>query len=135
MLVRLIDLPGIETLEADLSKKGIIFRRPIAPEKELLVRWVRTNFSDYWGSEMDVAFSHQPVTCFIAQSGHQPIGFACYETTAKNFFGPTGVVPTYQGLGIGKVLLVKALEALRELGYAYARHRRCGPGRLLSKKQ
>ena len=48
------------------------------------------------------------------------MGFSCYETTAKNFFGPTGVLPAYRGIGIGKVLLIKALMSLRALGYAYA---------------
>ena len=120
MLVRLMELPAIGSVEADLSAKGILFRRPIAPEKEMLVEWTKTHFSEYWASEMDMAFSCQPVTCFIAQSGHQPVGFACFETTAKNFFGPTGVLPAYRGSGVGKILLLKALQALRSLGYAYA---------------
>lgn len=120
MLVRLTNLPSIRDLEEQLNQKGIIFRNPVAPEKELMVKWVATNFSDYWGSEMDVAFSCHPVNCYLAQEEGQPIGFACYETTAKNFFGPTGVLEKHRGLGIGKVLLVKSLESLRAMGYAYA---------------
>ena len=120
MLVRLTDLPHTRELEESLAKQGVVFRRPIAPEKRILVEWTKANFSDYWASEMDVAFSHHPVTCFIAQSEGQPVGFSCYETTAKNFFGPTGVIPAYRGTGIGKVLLIKALMSLRALGYAYA---------------
>lgn len=37
-----------------------------------------------------------------------------------SFFGPTRVLDEYQGQGIGKALLIKSLEGLRELGYAYA---------------
>ncbi len=120
MLVRLIDLPDIEKQKSDLLEQGIIFRHPIAPEKSILTDWVKANFSDYWASEVEVSFSFQPVHCIVAQQDKQPIGFACYETTSKNFFGPTGVLETKRGLGVGKVLLVMALQALKNKGYAYA---------------
>jgi predicted N-acetyltransferase YhbS len=38
----------------------------------------------------------------------------------KGYFGPTGVAESARGMGLGKALLFKALEALREEGYAYA---------------
>jgi len=120
MLVRLVDLPDIKELERALINEGFIFRRPIAPEKRLLVEWTELNFSDYWASEVDVAFASGPVNCILAQYQESPVGFACYNVTAKNFFGPTGVLDEYRGRGIGKVLLIKALKALQELGYAYA---------------
>jgi predicted N-acetyltransferase YhbS len=47
------------------------------------------------------------------------VGFACYDTTNKCFFGPTGVDEQYRGKGIGKALLLKSLEGLWNLGYAY----------------
>ncbi|MEM6524464.1 MAG: GNAT family N-acetyltransferase [Bacteroidota bacterium] len=120
MLVRLMGLPDVTTLEDELLKKGIIIKKPISPEKQILVKWTQQNFSKYWGSEMDVALSKNVATCYIAQHGDKPIGFACYDTTAKNFFGPMGVLETHNGLGVGKVLLIKALTALRDMGYAYA---------------
>ncbi|MDA7868065.1 GNAT family N-acetyltransferase, partial [Akkermansiaceae bacterium] len=64
--------------------------------------------------------SRQPVACFIATKDKKILGFACYETTAKGYFGPTGVAESARGLGLGKALLLKALEAQREAGYAYA---------------
>ena len=48
------------------------------------------------------------------------IGFACYEATARNFFGPMAVLEEERKKGIGKALLLKSLESMRELGYAYA---------------
>jgi GNAT superfamily N-acetyltransferase len=77
-------------------------------------------FGGYWKSEVEVAFSRQPVSIWLAQRGNDILGFACYETTAKNFFGPTGTLESERGKGIGKILLIKSLESLRELGYAYA---------------
>src|SRR5690606_32920411 len=121
MLVRLLDLPDISREEARLFQdQEILFRRPIAPEKSMLVDWVRSNFSVLWANEVETAFAFLPVHCHIAQRGQDILGFACYECTSRNFFGPTGVHPDMQGQGIGKVLLVKSLMALREMGYAYA---------------
>ena len=40
-------------------------------------------------------------------------------TTAKGFYGPTGVSEDARGTGIGKALLFKSMEALRESGYVY----------------
>jgi len=121
MLVRLLDLPDIVLDEKRLKEeKGIVFRRPIAPEKNIVSDWVGTHFSAYWQAEVEVAFSFHPVHCFIAQKGDEILGFSCYECTAKNFFGPTGVIDDYKGLGIGRILLIKSLLALDDLGYAYA---------------
>ena len=46
--------------------------------------------------------------------------FACYEATARIFFGPMAVVKSERRKGIGKALLLKSLESMQELGYAYA---------------
>ncbi|WP_422860353.1 GNAT family N-acetyltransferase [Flagellimonas sp. S174] len=121
MLVRLVDLPDIGSEEKQLfQEENMVFRKPIAAEKSLVLEWVEKNFSINWKDEVDVAFSNVPVTCFIAQRNQDILGFACFECSAKNFFGPTGVVPTERGKNIGKILLIKALQALKELGYAYA---------------
>ena len=119
MLVRLVDLPNINELENKLFNKGIVIRRPIAPEKSLISEWVKEHFSEFWANEVEVAFSRQPVSCFVAQKDNEILGFSCYETTAKAFFGPTGTIEAARGQGIGKVLLIKALQALKEQGYAY----------------
>lgn len=120
MLVRLVEIPDSYLLEKKLDEMGILIRRPIAPEKSLVKNWVNTNFGTYWANEVDVAFSFQPPHLFIAQKKNKILGFACYETTAKNFFGPTGTLEAMRGKGIGKVLLLKSLNALKEMGYAYA---------------
>ena len=121
MLVRLLELPDTATLEESLAKEeGVIFKRPIAPEKHPIHNWVRSNFSQNWADELETAFYSTPVNCFIAQREQTILGFACFECTAKNFFGPTGVLPEERGKGIGRILLVKALQALKNMGYTYA---------------
>ena len=120
MLVRLYDLPDVTEEEKKLNASGIKIKRPIAPEKHVVVQWVRENFSELWASEVDVAFSRSPVSCLIAYEGATITGFACYDTTSKNFFGPTGVSEKYRGRSIGKILLIKVLDSMKNDGYAYA---------------
>ncbi len=119
MLVSLLKLPFTIEAESDLNRQGIIFRRVIAPELHLIEDWVNRNFSDYWASEVRVAFAAKPVTCWIAQRENEILGFACYDTTSRGFFGPTGTKEEERGKGIGKILTIKALESLRDLGYVY----------------
>ena len=134
MLVRLMELPESWALEAKLQEKeNIVFRKAIAPEKHLLSEWVLENFGAYWKSEVEVAFSRQPVTCWIAQRGNTILGFACYESTARNFFGPTGTLEFERGKGIGKLLLLKALNSMKEMGYAYAIIGGVGPAEFYEK--
>lgn len=134
MLVRLIGLPDTSAAERNLSKKeNIVFRRAIAPEKHLVSEWVKAHFGDYWQSEVEVAFARQPVACWIAQRGNDILGFACYESTAKNFFGPTGTQENERGKGIGKILLIKALQSMKEMGYVYAIIGGVGPSEFYQK--
>lgn len=134
MLVRLIELPDVSEIEKKLrEKEKIVFRKAIAPEKHLVSEWVMEQFGAYWQSEVEVAFSRQPVSVWLAQRGNQILGFACYESTARNFFGPTGTLESERGKGIGKILLVKSLESLREMGYAYAIIGGVGPAEFYEK--
>jgi len=134
MLVRLQGLPDTKSLEERLfQKEKIIFRRALAPEKHIISEWVAANFGMYWKSEAEVTFSRQPVSCWLAQRKNDILGFACYESTARNFFGPTGTLEEERGKGIGKILLIKSLESMRELGYAYAIIGGVGPAEFYEK--
>ena len=120
MLVRLYDLPDATQLYREVAAAGVTLRRARAFEKHTVAAFARDHFSAKWVSEVEVACCRQPVAGFIATREQQVVGFACFETTQRGFFGPTGVLEGARGLGLGKALLFKALEALRELGYAYA---------------
>jgi predicted N-acetyltransferase YhbS len=120
MLVRLYDLPDSAVLYQSIASQGVTLRRARAFETHTVAAFVGANFSAKWVSEVNVALTRQPVTCFIATRDQKILGFACFDTTQRGFFGPTGVVGDARGLGLGKALLLKSLEALRELGHAYA---------------
>lgn len=119
MLVNLLNLPDTAPLEASLQEKGIQIVRPLPPDKHRILEWVRENSYASAASECDVCFSHTPVSCYIALQGSKILGYACYNATAPDFFGPTMVLEAHQGGGIGKMLLLKSLGALKEQGYAY----------------
>jgi predicted N-acetyltransferase YhbS len=95
-------------------------RVALPPELHIVQDWVRRNFSDYWVSELTVAMAHQPPGCLVAIVEGQVVGFACYDATARGFFGPTGVAESQRGKGIGAALLYRTLAAMKAQGYAYA---------------
>ena len=109
---------------ADLNRKadhaGVSIRPALPPELHIVVEWVRQQFSENWASEVSVAFSRQPVACLISVDGGKLLGFACYDTTARGFFGPTGVDPEARGKGIGLALFSACLQTMKTLGHAYA---------------
>lgn len=119
LLVRLYDLPVFEA-EAKVAAAGIVVRRAISPERRVILDWVGQHFSDGWVAEAELGLSQQPTTVFIAVRDNGLLGFACYDTTVKGFFGPTGVAETERGKGIGEALLIATLKAMREAGYGYA---------------
>ncbi|MBU6375758.1 MAG: GNAT family N-acetyltransferase [Bdellovibrionales bacterium] len=120
LLVKLYDLPDIAPLVKVLAAQGVVIRRAMAYEKHQVLAWVRECFAEGWASECDVAFSNRPISCFLATERGKIIGFACYESTSLNFFGPTGVAEENRGRGVGKALLLSSLHAMAEKGYGYA---------------
>ncbi len=120
MLAPLLQLPPLAPLLGEYEKKGIRIRRAMVPDMRRVTGWVLTNFGEHWASECEICFSRRPVSCFIAVEGGEIAGFACYEATNLDFFGPIGVLESRRSLGIGKGLLIAALHGMREMGYAYA---------------
>jgi hypothetical protein len=133
MLVRLYDLPGASARVAALHQAGVDVRRAIAPEKHVVVSWVRQQFGEGWASECEVSFARLPISCFRAQRGQDVLGFACYDATAKAFFGPTGVLESERKQGIGTALLLITLHAMAAEGYAYAIIGGAGPADFYAK--
>lgn len=118
-LVRLYDLPHVES-EVKVAEAGIVVRRAIGPELHVILDWIGKHFSRGWVSEATVALTQLPSTCWIAVKDGQILGFACHDATTKGFFGPTGVLESARGQGIGEALLMATLKGMREAGYGYA---------------
>ena len=120
LLVKLYDLPGLDEAIARQQSRSIAIRRALAPDKQTVCKWVKRHWGAGWASECDVAFARRPVACILAREGERILGFACYDATCRNFFGPIGVRPQAQGKGLGQTLLLAALHAMRAQGYGYA---------------
>lgn len=135
MLVKLYQLPDSKALYDKLAANNIRIIRPMTPNKTKVVEWVREHFHDGWADEISAAFTKLPVSCFIAYDDVEKkiLGFAGYDCTYKNFFGPTGVDETKRGLGIGGALCLRCMEAMRDEGYGYAVIGSAGPTDFYSK--
>lgn len=120
MLVNLLRLPPPEPALDELRHAGLVVRRAQPWEPTPVREFVAGNFSLAWADEISVGFARQPVSVYVALREGRLIGFAAYECTRKNFFGPTGVVEAERGRGTGRALLLASLRGLREMGYAYA---------------
>ncbi len=121
MLVRLYDFAPVPQYDERCAANGIEVRRIDAWDRAPLLRFVREHFTENWASEVELAFSTgHPITGFVAVKDGRIAGFAVYECSRRGFFGPTGVREDLRGSGAGAVLLMRCLEAMREMGYGYA---------------
>jgi GNAT superfamily N-acetyltransferase len=127
LLVPLYRMPSVDDKIAALREDGIVIRRAYPFELSRVRRFITKHFSEGWADEAEAAFARMPITCWIAVEEKKTIGFACVESTAKAFFGPTGVDPAKRGKGIGAALLLASLHGLRSEGYAYGIIGSAGP--------
>lgn len=120
MLVKLYNISEPYDIEKRLSENGVKIKKALAPDRSRIIDFSKTCAKDDYSDEVAAAFSNNPPTCYIATREKKIIGFACYEATAKNFFGPMAVLESERKKGIGKALLLRSLLSMQELGYAYA---------------
>lgn len=120
LLVNLYALEETKSGIEKLQQEDIHITRALSPDKSKIIAFVKKYFTQAWANECEAAFANNPPTCYVAVHANEIIGFACYDATAKNFFGPTGMHKKFSGMGIGKALLYKCLLSMKENGYAYA---------------
>ena len=120
MLVKLYELKNDWAFISEQNDYGITIRKPIGPEKHIIVDWIRSNFYDAWASEAEIALSNRPMSIFVAIKDDSIIGFACYDATALGLFGPIGVEESFRGKGTGRACLLSCMLDMKLKGYAYA---------------
>lgn len=114
MIVSLYNLP--EASAAD----GIKIKKAFVGDKETILKFVEENFQKNWVYEVEHTLMQEVSKCFVATENGKVVGFACYDASAKGFFGPIGVDPNQRKKNIGNALLIRTLNAMREYGYGYA---------------
>jgi len=120
LIVNLYEKDFLDDTNVKLKNKDIKIKRLLSPNADNLVKFVKDNFSDNWASEIKAGVYKNNPTCFVATHNNDIIGFACYDVTAKGYFGPTGVNQNYRGNNVGQILLLTTLDAMKEAGYGYA---------------
>lgn len=133
MLVNLLEIDDYHNEIERLKAEGIEIFRALAPDKFRIVEWVKEHSSISAAGECDRCFSNHPISCFIAAKGSKILGYACYNATAPDFFGPTRVLDECQGKGVGKALLLRSLHAMKDEGYIYGIIGGIGPAKFYEK--
>jgi hypothetical protein len=109
-----------DALGSPIAREGVDIRKPIGPEHTTVARWVEKQFGVGWASEVQVALANRPVSAWLATRSGELLGFACYDATARGFFGPIGVSEAARGQHLGAALLLACLRDMRTVGYGYA---------------
>lgn len=121
MLVRLYAVDDVP------SVSGVTLRRPLMPERHLLLSWIGERFSPGWVSECAGAFALRPIACIIAVRDQEILGFGVYDSTALGVMGPFGVSEAARGSGIGRAICLAIAREMKAKGYAYAVIGAAGP--------
>ena len=114
MLINLYAIPEPET------PPDVRVERVLPPDIGRVLTFIEEHFGEGWKSESCAALYAQPPACYIAQKDGRCVGFACYDATARGYFGPIGIDESMRGSGIGRALLLTCLKGMREAGYGYA---------------
>lgn len=134
MLAKLYWRPAESTWANDIWNLNVDILRPDVSQMGLVLDWIEANFSNGWAYQAQIAFMNRPLTIFIAVHDSKEIcGFACFDATRKNFFGPMGVAESWRKKSIGEALVNRCFEAMRESGYEYAIIHAVGPVAFYSK--
>lgn len=119
MLARLYAIPDAGPYEARVAEAGYEVRRAEPWDRTAMGEFAK-QFGEHWPVEADRAYNHTPITAYVAVKGAEIVGFGVYECTRRGYFGPTGVIESLRGSGVGALLLIRCLESMREMGYGYA---------------
>ena len=114
MIVSLFNLPECKVAG------NIKIKRAFVGDKEVILQFVKEHFQKNWVYEVEHSLMQELSKCFVATDDGKVIGFACYDASAKGFFGPIGVDPNRRNENIGNALLIRTLNAMKEYGYGYA---------------
>lgn len=100
------------------NKKEYHYERVQPKDFEELIKFVKDNYGhSSWPEEVQMSLLNTPPTTFVAKDiNDQIIGWATHGIQFPGAFGPTGVLYTIQGKGIGSELLKWCLWDIQQIG-------------------
>lgn len=108
--------------EARLAREGVEIRRAQRADEPRLDAFFEQDFGAAWRFEAGLALDVAPPALHLALRGGRIIAFSAHSTQNREwgFFGPMGTAPAARGLGLGRVLLWRCLNDLRDAGHETA---------------
>ncbi len=111
-----VDFNLITEIEQKINMLGYNILQPDKKLYSEIISWIRKTFPA-WEFEVNYAYKNTPAKLFVVVHGNNIVGFSCYDTTSPGWFGPIGVDSQHRKIGLGKILLLKCLKELYNLGY------------------
>ncbi len=105
-------------LERPLDRYGnIMINRAAVGDKDATVEYVHRNDNGFWAEEIGLGFKHDPPTVFVAKDPEGSIvGFAGHSLHFPGSFGPTSVLRSLRGKGVGGALLKWCAYDIKQAG-------------------
>lgn len=116
MIASLYNLPKINV------RDDIKLHKAFVSDLDQICEFVDREIPEHlgWKKEILYAITQSPIKVVLATKDNELLGFACYDSSAKGFFGPIGVKKDKRNQGIGTALVCKTMEYMKSDGYAYA---------------
>ena len=108
--------------ELRLAEVGINIRRATAYDEQNLDEFFHQQFGSAWRQEATLACQNDPPALHLATQNGRVIAFSAHSSQNREwgFFGPMGTTPAARGKSIGRVLLRRCLNDLRDAGHQTA---------------
>lgn len=108
--------------ERRLADIGVRIRRATADDGDLLDAFFAGQFGPAWRLEAESACRRDPPALHLAIENHRIVAFSAHSSQNREwgFFGPMGTAPASRGKSLGRVLLWKCLNDLRDAGHRTA---------------
>ncbi len=103
--------PPVKVGDVSISRAG-------PGDRDDTVAYVRREHPGVWPQEVGLSFKRgEPVTTFVARNGQGTVvGFASHSIQFPGSFGPTGVLKSLRGKGVGSALLKWCAHDLKQRG-------------------
>jgi len=122
MTAHLRDRADTRAEEQALAERGVEIRLAAHDDARRLDAFFEQDFGADWRMEAGLAMQSDPPTIHLAMRDGRIIAFSAHSTQNQEwgFFGPMGTTPACRGLGVGRILLLRCLNDLRDAGHRTA---------------